>query len=134
MRKLLTAILLSVFLCVPAYGQEVPDDPARDSVTVSVEALRNLKHEYTILENKVEIQDSIIVEQARQIDLYEKRTDQTEKIDRILKKRIKIRDERIEMRDERIERLEKEKTWEQIKKYIWTLGGLAIGFLVGGAS
>jgi peptidoglycan hydrolase CwlO-like protein len=133
MRTVVATFLISLFFCVPVFGQEVPNNPAQDSVTVSVEALRNLKHEFTILENKVEIQDSIITEQTRQIKLYEKRVKQTEEIDQIIKERLKIREERIEMRDERIKRLEEEKTWEQIKRYIWTIGGLAIGFLVGSA-
>ena len=133
MRKIAFFIAFSLLFSAPAFGQEVPDDPVQDSVTVSVESLRNLKQEFTILENKVEIQDSIITEQTRQIKLYERRVDQTAKIDTLLKQRLKIRDERIEIRDERIERLEDEKTWEQIKKYIWTVGSLAIGFLVGSA-
>lgn len=133
MRKTVFAIILSLLFSVPALGQDVPDNPAQDSVTVSVESLRGLKQEFTILENKTEIQDSIIAEQTRQINLYERRVEQTAKIDTLLKQRLEIRDERIEMRDERIQRLEEEKTWEQVKRYIWTLGSLAIGFLVGSA-
>jgi hypothetical protein len=129
MRIYFATFLVSLFLCVPAFGQG--GSPTQDSVTVSVEALQNLKNEFKILENKVEVQDSIIVEQTRQIELYEKRTAQTKKIEEILKKRLKIRDDRIKMRDERIDRLEKENTWEKIKRYIWTGGALLIGFFVG---
>lgn len=134
--KRLAILVLTFSLLVPVtYGQQAPDGPtAKDSVTVSVEALRNLRFEYRKLERKAEIQDSIIAEQEYQIDLYKRRLQQDSVIVDLTEERLKIKDERIKARDERIERLERQNTWEQIKKFAWSAGTLVIGFLLGSAS
>lgn len=133
MRKTALAILISVFLAVPAYGQQTFSSLEPDSVTVSVESLRELKHEYKILERQVQLQDSIIAEQEYQIELYERRTAKDSVILDLAERQLEVRKERIKIRDERIERLEEQKTWERIKRYIWTGGSLIIGFFVGNA-
>lgn len=132
MRISILFLIFSLF-ATPAFAQDVPEGAEPDSVTVSVESLRNLKHEFKILERQVELQDSIIAEQDYQINLYEKRADQDSLINDLTEQQLEIRDERIKMRDERIQRLERQKTWEQLKKYIWAGGSLVIGFLLGSA-
>lgn len=135
MKRLVPLVLIFALLSGPAVAQDVPDDPPpeKDSVTVSVEALRNLKERFTELERKTALQDSLIEEQKHQIKLYERRVRQDSLILNLTEQKLDVRQERINMRDERIQRLEDEKTWEQIKKYIWTAGSLVIGFLLGSA-
>lgn len=132
MRQFVLAFLIFAFTAAPTFGQTAP--PEKDSVTVSVEALRNLKEDFQEQKRKIALQDSLIEEQAHQIELWQEKSRQDSLILDLTEQRLEIKNERIKIRDERISRLEEEKTWEQIKKYIWTLGGLAIGFLVGGAS
>lgn len=123
----LSVLLIPVF-ANPAHGQE------KDSVTVSVEALQNLKAEYAELEKTVSLQDSLIEELEYQIKLYEQRSRQDSLLINLTEEKLEVKDERIKIRDERIDRLEEQRTWEQIKKYIWTTGALVIGFFVGNAS
>ena len=131
MRRFALAILLFVFvgsaLTNTALAQE------KDSVTVSVESLQNLKKEFAKQKKTISLQDSLIEELELQTTLYKRRAEKDSLILNITEKRLEIKNERLKMRDERIERLEKENTWERIKKFIWTLGGLAIGFLIGSA-
>ena len=131
MRRFALAILLFVFvgsaLTNTALAQE------KDSVTVSVESLQNLKKEFAKQKKTISLQDSLIKELELQTTLYKRRAEKDSLILNITEKRLEIKNERLKMRDERIERLEKENTWERIKKFIWTLGGLAIGFLIGSA-
>lgn len=136
MRQLAFAFLIFALTAAPAFGQSVPDEPpaSKDSVTVSVEALRNLKEDFQEQKRKIALQDSLIEEQAHQIELWRKKSRQDSLILDLTEQRLEIKDERIEMRDERINRLEEQKTWETIKRYIWTGGSLVIGFLIGSAS
>lgn len=134
MRHFAIAFLIFAFTAAPALGQVETPPPEKDSVTVSVESLRNLKEEFTELKRTTEIQDSLIAELDHQNDLYEERARTDSMIIAITEKKIEIKNDRIELRDERIDKLESERTWERIKRYIWTAGALAIGFLVGGAS
>lgn len=134
MKRFLLAFLIFALTAAPTLAQEVPDTPSeKDSVTVSVESLRELKEQFTEQERKIALQDSLIEEQAHQIDLWEQRARQDSVILALTEKRLEIKQERINMRDDRIKRLERNKTWEQIKKYIWAGGSLVIGFLLGSA-
>lgn len=132
MRQLAFAFLIFTLTAAPAFGQTVPSE--KDSVTVSVEALRNLKEHVQEQERKIALQDSLIEEQAHQIDLWQEKARQDSLILNLTEQRIDVKNERIEIRDERINRLEEQKTWETIKRYIWTGGSLVIGFLIGSAS
>jgi len=136
MKRFVFAFLVFAFTATPALAQEVPDTPPpeKDSVTVSVESLRELKEQFTEQKRKIALQDSLIEEQAHQIDLWERRARQDSLILDLTEKRLEIKQERIDMRDDRINRLERGKTWEQIKKYIWAGGSLVIGFLLGSSS
>ena len=134
MRQLAFAFLIFALTAAPAFGQSVPDEPEKDSVTVSVEALRNLKEDYQEQKRKIALQDSLIGEQARQIELWQEKARQDSLILNLTEQRLAVKEERIAIRDERIDRLEEEKTWETIKRYIWTGGSLVIGFLIGSAS
>ena len=121
----LSVLLIPVFANLnPAYAQE------KDSVTVSVEALRTLKAEHGKLNEKVALQDSLIEELEYQITLYEQRSRQDSLLIELTEQKMEVKDERIKIRDDRIYRLEDQKTWEQIKKYVWTAGALVIGFFV----
>jgi glutamyl-tRNA reductase len=132
MRQLVFAFLIFAFTAAPAFGQTTP--PKRDSVTVSVEALRNLKEDFQEQKRKIALQDSLIEEQAHQIELWQEKSRQDSLILDLTEQRLEIKNERIKIRDERINRLEEEKTWEKIKKYIWAGGSLVIGFFIGSAS
>lgn len=128
MKNYLILFLSVLVFANPAYAQE------KDSVTVSVEALQNLKVEYAELEKTVSLQDSLIEELEYQIKLYEQRSRQDSLLINLTEEKLEVKDERIKIRDERIGRLEEQRTWEKIKKYIWTTGALVIGFFVGNAS
>lgn len=132
MRQLVFAFLIFAVTAAPAFGQTTP--PKRDSVTVSVEALRNLKEDFQEQKRKIALQDSLIEEQAHQIELWQEKSRQDSLILDLTEQRLEIKNERIKIRDERINRLEEEKTWEKIKKYIWAGGSLVIGFFIGSAS
>lgn len=135
MKRFLFIFLVFAFTATPAVAQDVSENPSpeKDSVTVSVESLRELKEQFTEQKRKIALQDSLIKEQTRQIGLWEQRVHQDSLILNLTKKRLDIKQERIDMRDDRIKRLERNKTWEEIKKYIWAGGTLVIGFLLGSA-
>lgn len=137
MRSFVIALLFT-FLVFPdpalAQSEEVPDPPPeKDSVTVSVESLRNLKEEFMELERTVKLQDSLIAELEHQTELYEERARQDSAIIAINEEKLEIKDERIAIRDEQIEELRRQNTWGEIKKFIWTAGGILLGFLLGSA-
>jgi len=129
MKRFFLSILLFGFVGAhePILAQE------KDSVKVSVEALQNLKEKFAEQKKTISLQDSLIKELELQTTLYKRRAEKDSLILDITEERLEIKDERLKMRDERIKRLEKENTWEQIKKFIWATGALAIGFLVGNA-
>ena len=130
MKRFALAILLFGFVGTthnPTLAQK------KDSVKVSVESLQNLKQEFAKQKKTISLQDSLIKELELQTTLYKRRAEKDSLILDITEKRLDIKNERLKMRNERIERLEKENTWQRIKKFIWTAGGLAIGFLIGSA-
>jgi len=127
MKRFLIAFTF-LFLLFPQTGlsQEKPVSED-DSVTVSVEALRNLKHEHKVLQRKVALQDTIIQEQEYQIQLYQKRLKQDSTLNVLNKKQLSIRNERIELRDDRIESLENRNTWLRVG----AAAGIVLGFVLG---
>jgi hypothetical protein len=131
MKKVVTALAFIFAIgFAPAAAQDVPDGPTeKDSVTVSVEALRNLKHEFNVVERKVELQQVVIEEQDRQIKLYKRRVHQDSTLEALNKKQLEVRQERIELRDERIKELEQQNTWLKIG----TGAAAVVGFLLGAA-
>ena len=131
MKRFALAILLFGF--VGAVSPITTTAQEKDSVKVSVEALQNLKEKFAEQKKTISLQDSLIKELELQTNLYKRRAKKDSLILEITEERLNIKDERIKMRDERIKRLEKENTWERIKKFIWATGSLAVGFLVGSA-
>jgi hypothetical protein len=129
MKRFAFAILLFAFVGASPQAKA----QKKDSVTVSVESLRDLKQKFAKQKRTILLQDSLIKELELQTALYKRRAEKDSLILDITEERLDIKDERLKMRDERIEKLEKENTWERIKKFIWTAGGIAIGFLVGSA-
>ncbi|WP_263787306.1 hypothetical protein [Salinibacter grassmerensis] len=124
MNKVFAALLIVAFLTCPAKAQT-------DSVTVSTEALRNLKESVEERKRRVELQDSLIEEQARQIELYEEKALRDSTILQLTEKQLDIKDERIKARDERISRLEEQKLYQKIRSYVTVAGGLIIGYFIG---
>lgn len=122
------AIFLSLFLAFPAQAQEKPD-----SVTVSYEALKNLQEEHKELKRQVTIQDSIISEQERQIGLWKDRARQDSIIGELVEERAEVIRERIKLRDDQIEDLKQDNFWLRIRSYAFTVGGVLIGIVIGGA-
>lgn len=128
MKRILPLLFVLILFPAPALAQDAPVAPIeKDSVTVSVEALRNLKHEFQILERKVELQDTIIVEQNRQIELYEKRIRQDSLLNDLNQKQLEIRNERIQVKEEQIQRLERRNFWLKVA----TGAGTVVGFVLG---
>lgn len=128
MKRILPFLFAFIFLVAPVAAQEAPEGPTtKDSVKVSVEALRNLKHEFKILERKVELQDTVITEQTRQIELYEKRIRQDSLLNDLNEKQLKIRNERIQIKEEQIQRLERRNLWLKIATGVGTVLGFVLG-------
>ena len=128
MKQFFPLFLVLTLFAVPVAAQDVPNGPTeKDSVTVSVEALRNLKHEFQILERKVELQDTIIVEQNDQIEIYKKRIRQDSLLHDLNEKQLEIRNERISIKEEQIEELERRNFWLKIATGVGTVLGFVFG-------
>lgn len=126
MYRYILVFFLSAFLLQPSVAQK------KDSITVSVEAIQNLQAEFNELSKTVTIQDSIIAEQAEQIQLWRERARQDSTLLALSDKRMKITKARFKIRKDRIKELEKKNLWLRIRSYVWTVGGIVIGFLAGG--
>jgi len=125
-RYVLTFFVFSLFFCQPSAAQE------KDSITVSIEAVQGLQAEFNEVSKKVTIQDSIIAEQAKQLRLWKERARQDSTLLALSERQEQILEERIELKEEQIKELEDEQWWLRVRSYVWTVGGILVGFLAGG--
>lgn len=128
MNRYVLFLLPFLLVCQLSLAQQQTEE---DSITVSVEAIQNLQAEFNKLSNKVTIQDSIIAEQADQIQLWQKKARQDSVLLALSNEQQDVLRERMEIRDERIQKLEDKNLWLRIRGYVWTAGGIVIGFLAG---
>lgn len=127
-RKLLLTIPLLFLFAFPAQAQKAQPD----SVTISFEALQGLQEAHKEMKRKVEIQDSIITEQERQIQLWQARAKQDSLIQELAKERAKVIKQRMKLRDEQIKELKRDNFWLRIKQYAYMAGGILLGIVTGG--
>jgi len=127
MNRYIFLLCFSFALVQPAVAQE------KDSITVSVEAIQNIQSEFNELSEKVTIQDSIITEQSKQIRLWREKARQDSTLLALSNKRIDIAKKRVQLREDEAKELEDKNLWLRIRGYAWTVGGIVIGFLLGGA-